>query len=436
MAVDYNVVILGGSLEARWAALWAAHQGARVALVTGGEADWSRIAVGYWRQVGVIARQGQQAAWLFNGELAQPPHWEAAYRWVEHQVWCSQSRFGDAALLQAGVDVVAGPGQFISEPTLAVQTPERSLRAWGYIVALTGTPLVPEIPELRHVPFQTVNDWLVWDAPPGRVGIVGNTPVGVVLAQAWVRLGVSVFWPVAEPRLLPAEEAPLAERLTCILQAEGVQVQVETPIKRIIVQPTGLRLETPQGDWEVDTLLLATAPYVPPDQLGSIELRRRGPYLQVNRYLQTSHPRIYAVGDAVGHYPVPAVLGYELAVALGHLLYRRRHPPQQQLSWIILTDPVFLRQGWTETQARQRFPRDLQIHTQARSKRLVHSRGECLGWHTLDNLAPYRHYGAIPAEQLTWDSWRWLLGETRLPTAPRATWWRRAWFTWQRDRTP
>ncbi|MCS7030732.1 MAG: FAD-dependent oxidoreductase [Gloeomargarita sp. SKYG116] len=436
MAVDYNVVILGGHLEARWAAWWASQQGARVALVTYGEADWGMAAVGYWSRIGSIAQQVQQAAWLFGEAHERQPHWERAYRWVEHQVWCCQSRYGDGALLQAGVDVVAGPGRFITEPTLAVQTPERTLRACGYIVAMTGTPLLPEIPELRHLSFQTVGDWRLWDKHPGRVAIWGNTPVGVVLAQAWTRLGVLVVFPVAEPRVLPVEEEWVTQRLTCVLEAEGVQVQTATPVKRITQQPTGIQLDTPQGGWEVDTLVLTTPPALPPESLGSIELRRQGAYLQVNRYLQTSHPQIYAVGDAIGHYPVPAVVGYELAIALRNILYRRRRPTYRQLSWLIPTDPVLLRQGWTETQARHHYPHHLRIQTQPHSKRIDHQRGELLGWHTLDNLAPYRHYSVIPDQHLTWDSWRWLLGETRLPTAPQPTWWRRAWFTWQRDGTP
>lgn len=436
MAVDYNVVILGGSLEARWAALWASQQGARVALVTDGDRDWAMVAAGYWSRVGVIAQQGQQASWLWPGGTRGHPSWERAYHWVKHQVWCGQSCYGDGALLQAGVDVVAGPGQFILEPPLALQTPQRTLRACGYIVALMGTPLLPEIPEWRRVPFQTVDDWVAWGKPPGRVAIWGNTPVAVVLAQAWARLGVPVTFFLGESRLLPLEEELIAQRLTRILQAEGVQVLPETPLKRVTPQPSGILLDTPQGPWEVDTLLLTTPPHVPPERLGAVEFRRRGPHLQVNPYLQTSHPRIYAVGDAIGHYPVPAVLGYELALALNNILYRRRRPVYRQLSWVIPTDPLWLRQGWTESQARQAYPRRLQVHTQPHRKRLTQGRGKVLGWHALDNTDPYSHFSRMADQHLTWDSWRWLSGITRLPSVPPATWWRRAWFTWQRDRTP
>ncbi len=434
MAVEYNVVILGGHLEARWAALWAAQQGARVALVTDGIQDWGMVAVALWTQVAVMAHQAQQSAWLCAGEGGFSPQWERAYRWVEQQLWVYQTQYSDSGLLQAGVDVVAGPGAFITEPHLAVETPERRLRGCGYVVAKTGVPLLPEVPQLRHVPFFTLAQLPTLAQHPRRTAILGNTPAAIGLAQAWSRLGVPVFWPVAEHRLLPGEEELLARQLARILQAEGVQIATETPLKSVTAQATGIYLDGGQSASEVDTLVVATPNHVPPEALGKVELRRQGHYLRVNRYLQTSHPRIYAVGDAVGHYPIPAVLGYELQIAVQNILYRRRKPLYRHLSWVIPTDPVLLRQGWTEAQARQHDPR-LQVETLPLSKRIANRRGQTLGWHTLAPHALHRHYSQLPPAQISWDSWRWVLGETTLPTPPRRSFWREWRLTWQRDGT-
>ncbi len=183
MAVEYNVVILGGHLEARWAALWAAQQGARVALVADGTPDWGMVAVALWAQVAVMAHQAQQAAWLFSGEWGTQPVWERAYRWVEQQLWVYQTQYSDSWLLQSGVDVVPGPGAFVTEPNLAVETPERRLRGCGYVVAKTGVPVLPEVPQLRQVPFVTLAQLPTWSQPPRRTAILGNTPAAIVLAQ-------------------------------------------------------------------------------------------------------------------------------------------------------------------------------------------------------------------------------------------------------------
>lgn len=434
MAVEYNVVILGGHLEARWAALWAAQQGARVALVTDGIQDWGMVAVALWTQVAVMAHQAQQSAWLGAGEGGFSPQWERAYRWVEQQLWVYQTQYSDSGLLQAGVDVVAGPGAFITEPHLAVETPERRLRGCGYVVAKTGVPVLPEVPQLRQVPFVTLAQLPTLAQHPRRTAILGNTPAAIGLAQAWSRLGVPVFWPVAEHRLLPGEEGLLARQLERILRAEGVHIATATPLQSVTARATGISLDSGQGASEVDTLVVATPNHVPPETLGKVELRRQGHYLRVNRYLQTSHPRIYAVGDAVGHYPLPAVLGYELQIAVQNILYRRRKPLYRHLSWVIPTDPVLLRQGWTEAQARQHDPR-LQVETLPLSKRIANRRGQTLGWHTLAPHALHRHYSQLPPAQISWDSWRWVLGETTLPTPPQRSFWRELRFTWQRDGT-
>ncbi|MEN9216344.1 MAG: FAD-dependent oxidoreductase [Gloeomargarita sp. HHBFW_bins_162] len=434
MAVDYNVVILGGHLEARWAALWAVQQGARVALVVNGIADWGMVAVALWSRVAAMAMQAQQSAWLFAGDSGLNPVWERAYRWVEQQMWCYQNQYSDAYLLQAGVDVVPGPGEFTTQPALAVQTPERTLRACGYVVANTGIPVLPDIPQLRSVNFITLADLSTLSHHPRRVAILGNTPAAVVLAQAWARLGVPVLLLVAEHRLLPGEEGFLARRLERILEAEGVQMAMETPVKTITPHPTGIQLEGATLTSEVDTLVVATPHYLSPETLGSVELGRKGHYLRVNRYLQTSQPRIYAVGDAVGHYPVPAVVGYELHIAVHNILYRRRKPVYQKLSWVIPTEPILLRQGWTESQARQR-ETHLQVHTQPLSKQIINRRGQRLGWHTLEAHAIHRHYSVLPPQAVTWDSWRWVLGEHSLPQPPQPSFWRELRLTWQRDGT-
>ncbi len=435
MAVDYNVVILGGHLEARWAALWAAQQGARVALVVDRTAaDWGMVAVALWAQVAAMVRQAQQSAWLFAADCGSHPVWERAYRWVEQQMWGYQNQYSDAFLLQAGVDVVPGPGKLVTQPVLALQTPERILRACGYVVANTGVPVLPDIPELRRVNWLTLADLGTLSQHPGRVAILGNTPAGVVLAQAWARLGVPVFFPVAEHRLLPAEEGLLAQRLERILEAEGVQMAMETPLKSITPRSTGIYLEGATLMSEVDTLVVATAPYLPAETWGDVALGRQGNYVRVNHYLQTSQPRIYAVGDAVGHYPVPAVLGYELHIAVHNILYRRRKPAYRHLSWVIPTEPVLLRQGWTEAQARQQ-QSHLRVQTEPLSKGIFNQRGQRLGWHTLAPHAIHRHYSVLSPAAISWDSWRWVLGEHSLPPLPRPSFWRELRWTWQRDGT-
>jgi pyruvate/2-oxoglutarate dehydrogenase complex dihydrolipoamide dehydrogenase (E3) component len=435
MAVEYNIVILGGHLEARWAALWATQQGARVALVVSGAQDWGMVAVALWSQVAHMVRQAQQSTWLFTADSGLNPVWERAHRWVEQEMEAYQSQYSDSVLCQSGVDVVSGPGEFVTQPVLAVQTPERTLRGCGYVVATPGVPVLPDIAQLRNVNFLTLGNVGSLSQHPRRLGILGNTPAGVVLAQAWARLGVPVLLPVAEHRLLTGEEGLLARRLERILASEGVQVATGTPVKAVTLQPTGIHLDCQTHTSEVDTLLVATPHYLPPGTLGNLELRWQGHYLRVNRYLQTSHPRIYAVGDAVGHYPVPAVLGYELQIAVHNILFRRRKPVYRDLSWVIPTAPILLRQGWTEAQARHQQPNKLQVDTQPLSKRITNRRGKLLGWHTLEPHAIHRHYSVIPRRALNWDSWRWVLGEHSLPTPPKPSFWRELRLTWQRDGT-
>ncbi|MGB3614463.1 MAG: hypothetical protein WBA10_11785, partial [Elainellaceae cyanobacterium] len=135
MAVDYNLVILGGSLIAHHAAIRAARWGARVALVEPPRTPSSRL----------TSTASSSFSWEI--EQLQLTHLQASYRLDEARSVSRRDRLTQAQSFAAwqleqsapaqlatyGVDVVVGSGKFTPQPKLEVQVGDRLLRGHRYL---------------------------------------------------------------------------------------------------------------------------------------------------------------------------------------------------------------------------------------------------------------------------------------------------------------
>ncbi|TVQ55389.1 MAG: NAD(P)/FAD-dependent oxidoreductase, partial [Spirulina sp. DLM2.Bin59] len=226
----------------------------------------------------------------------------------------------------AGVDWVAGVGEFRSG--LGLQVGERLLTARAYLLALGRRPTQGiRLRELLHR-----------ERTPATVTILGNNLAAVELATSLQRLGVQVQLVEGE-RLLPQEDPLLVQRLGAILEARGVQRCKDLP-----------------GD---PGFILDCQSHRPPPtalNLAAVGVRAYQDRLLVNRYLQTTQPRIYAIGADLGGYDLPQLARAEGAIALYNMGHYWRKPMDYRTIPITLyTDPPFARVGLTTTQAQREY---------------------------------------------------------------------------------
>lgn len=308
MSPDYDLVILGHTIGGVTVAQQAAHQGLRVALVNQNcppHVDaYIRYGLSHWSR--------RNATW---GE---------AIAHIHHSLAQIAEQWSPAVLGLAGVDWVAGVGEFRSGSALTLQVGERVLGARAYLLALGRRPA--QGIRLREL--------LQLDHPPAVVTILGNNLAAVELASSVQRLGVQVQLVEGE-RLLPQEDPRLVQRIGAILEARGV--------KRLKTSP-------------VDTgLILDCQSHTPPPtalNLAGVGVRAYRERLLVNRYLQTTQPRIYAIGADLGGYNLPQLERAEGAIALYNSHHHWRKPIDYRTIPITLyTDPPFARVGLTTAQA-------------------------------------------------------------------------------------
>lgn len=260
-----------------------------------------------------------------------------------------------------GVRCVQGAARLIDPWTVEVNGERRTARR---IVIATGSePLLPPIPGLGEVDPLTSDS--VWDlrALPERLLVMGGGPIGCELAQSFARLGAQVTLVDMATRLLPREDADVAELIATALSEEGVDVRAGHKAVRFRPERSGgvLLAETADGEVELafDRVLVAVGRRPVTEGLGLEELGIRklpSGTLEVDEALLTSMPTIYACGDVVGPYQFTHMASHQAWYASVNALFgplRRYKVNYRVVPWTTYTDPEVARVGLNEDDARQ-----------------------------------------------------------------------------------
>ncbi|MEA5447885.1 FAD-dependent oxidoreductase [Leptolyngbya sp. CCNP1308] len=347
MTVDYDAVILGGTVQGREAAALATREGARVALVEPpGEVDRC------------IRRQIVLAA-LAQAGSAQS--WDTLRSQVKALESVAYPHLSLDGLATSGVDVVLEPGQFSPRPNLAVTTATRRLRSRGYLLAPDTEVTVPDIPGLAETPYLTVDTLLDQGALPESAIVLGRSGDAIALAQSLAQLGCQTTLITRGDRLLPTEDPDISAFVAALLEAAGVTLRFNTHLDTIHYK-NSFGVSLVDGDLlKAQTLVLATAshPTLGALNLGSIGIQPQTVHgvataLPVDDRLATAHPRVFACGPALGGYWSESMDSQDVAIALHNALYL----PWRKLSFLnrpalLSTTPEYARLGLTAAQARR-----------------------------------------------------------------------------------
>ena len=242
---------------------------------------------------------------------------------------------------------------------------ERLLRSRTYLLALEPEETLPDISGIDHPKVWAVPH--LWEelrrtdrSWPQPIAILGNGSQSVELSQSLRRLGLSVLLITGNSPLLPKEDKETAFLLQSYLEGSGIQVVTQGTLTAITPSPNGaLLLKVGDSKFAAEALVIVTETFGGlPAALNSLNLRQTAQGVAVNSALQTSNPRIYAVGSLLGGYQLPSIALQEAKLAVQNALFERRSPIQyHQLPYAIQSDPPLARVGLTEAQARQHDPK-------------------------------------------------------------------------------
>jgi pyruvate/2-oxoglutarate dehydrogenase complex dihydrolipoamide dehydrogenase (E3) component len=404
MSVDYDLIVIGSTYEAIYAASRASDLKMRVALVeqsSNGQLRPSDEIFGrtYSQFTQLLAQVNQ-----ISPALAIQPNWLQVKAWTE-QAGEILSEYNSLALLAArGVDVIAGSGEFCRLPHLGLIVDQRRLRSRTYLLATGSIFTPPEIVGLAEVNYLTVSD--IWhrdtlDDLPEKLTIVGETATAVQLAQTLTRVGKQVTLFIESQRLFPLEDPEISWLLQAQLEAEGIYLFTGISVTHIKVIDGKKWLQVGNQAIEADEVILASRsiPNIEGFNLEGVDVQIKQNSILVNDKFQTTNSRIYACGDVLGGALPTQIAQHEVDVILKNILfYPLFRANYSHLPFSIATTPPLARVGLTETQARKRFADNIyilqqpyKINSQAQllgqttgfCKLIVDSKGYILGGHII-----------------------------------------------------
>jgi dihydrolipoamide dehydrogenase len=253
----------------------------------------------------------------------------------------------------------AGPIRFHDAHTAVTQTGLR-LEAEHFIICTGGVSKKLPIPGFEHTSTHS-DAWSLTSVPPSMI-VVGCGATGAQVASVFNTFGTRVELFEASPHILPAEDADVAATVAAAFGHEGIKVREHFgSIDSFEKTPTGVRMTfTKDGNSETAEAALAVVAVgwgadteaLQPGAAG-VEVTQRG-FLQVNQFLQTSTPHIFAAGDVTGRVMLASEAIRDGFIAADNAVRGARVPVTDHLIPAgSFTDPQYASVGLTEQKARE-----------------------------------------------------------------------------------
>lgn len=303
-----------------------------------------------------------------------------------------------------GIEVIEGAARFVAPD--AVEVNGRTLRARDIVIATGSRTAVPPVDGLQESGFIDHVSFLKGDDLPDSLLILGGGYIGIEFAQIFRRFGAQVTVIEMLDDIVNKEDAEVIARIHEILQDEGIDIHTGWAAKsaRREGDKKLVRIERKNGE---SREIRADEIFVASGRRGNVEglglevagVKTVRSYVSVNKYLQTSAPRIWACGDVHGGLQFTHVAAYEAVKLVRNMLFPGKSAVNyEHVPWALYTDPEVGHIGMTESEAREAFGDSVRVYkvemadvdravverdTRGLLKFICDSKGRILGAHAI-----------------------------------------------------
>lgn len=369
----YNVVVIGAGSAGLVTAAGTAGLGGRVALI-----ERNRMG-GDCLNFGCVPSKALISSARAIEHIRRAPDWGLAKHEPQFDFAAIMERMkGRRAKIEPndsqerfeslGVDVFRGEAKFLSPHEVEVDG--QKLRAANFVIAAGSRAGAPPIEGLDRVPYYT-NETLFdrLDKKPEHLLILGGGPIGIEMGQTFRRFGSNVTILEYGPGILPKEDRDVADFMKDRLRREGIDIVDCTEIRKVSrkdgkIVAEGLRKpaggEGEDVSFTGDTLLVAAGRIPNVENLNleaaGVTFTKRG--IEVNEYLQSSQPNIYAAGDIAGSYQFTHTADFMARTVVRNILmpfqFLRQKADFSVVPWCTYTDPEVAHVGLGEDEAKEK----------------------------------------------------------------------------------
>jgi pyruvate/2-oxoglutarate dehydrogenase complex dihydrolipoamide dehydrogenase (E3) component len=365
---QYGAIVIGTSQGGRFLPVELAKAGQRVALVERGPLGGVCVNRGCTPTKTMVASarlayQARRAAeyGVRTGPVAVDL---AAVRERKRAMVAGARQNYASRLPQDALDLIEGEARFTAPKTVEIALTSggtRQISAPVVVIDAGTRPRPLAIPGAGDVPVLDSTSIMELDELPEHLIILGGGYVGLEFGQMFRRFGSEVTIIQTSPRLMTTEDEDVSDEVAAILREDGITVLTSsTPVRAQPANGGRLRLtvRTQGGERQLEgSHLLASIGRIPntdalnPGAAG-IRLDDRG-FIEVDEYLETSVPGVYAMGDVKGG-PAFTHLSYDdYRILHANLIRHEKASTRDRIvPYTMFIDPQLGRAGLTEREAR------------------------------------------------------------------------------------
>ena len=364
----YDAIVIGTSQGGRFLPVELAEAGQKVALVERGPLGGVCVNTGCTptktmvasARLAYLARRGAEFG-VRTGPVSVDL---AAVRERKRSIVGGARENYASRLAQEGLDLIQGEAHFTGPKTLEVALTDggtRQITAPVIVIDAGTRPRPLAIAGLDDVPVLDSTSIMELDEIPEHLIMLGGGYIGLEFGQMFRRFGSEVTIVEGAPRLMMMEDEDVSDEVAAILRDDGITVLTSTTPLRVERADGGrlaLTVQTEDGERRIEgSQLLSAVGRIPNTealaaQAAGIRLDDRG-FIEVDEYLETSVPGVYAMGDVKGG-PAFTHLSYDdYRILHANLIRHHKQSTRDRIvPYTVFIDPQLGRAGLTERQAR------------------------------------------------------------------------------------
>jgi len=354
---DFDVVLIGSGPGGYVAAIHAARQGARVAIVEQKATEWGGTCLNWGCiptktlvQSAEVLRTVRRAAEFGVNVGESEIDWTAMQARKDRVV--ASMRQGVQGLLKSnGVEMVTGRGRLVGPGRVAV---DGSDLAGRNLILAPGSAVAR--PPFKGADLGLTSDEILSVATvPESLVVIGGGVVGMEFAGIFSLLGTRVTVIEMLDQLLTPLDAEVAQRFQQLMSKRGVSFHLSARVESLEKGAGGFRVKFEGQEVEAEQVLVATGRRPNTDEMGLEEagLALDRSAIKVDAHLRTNVEGVYAIGDATMISMLAHTASYQGEVAVHNAL--GEHPVSADYTAIpacIYTEPEIAYVGLSEAQAR------------------------------------------------------------------------------------
>lgn len=256
---------------------------------------------------------------------------------------------------KAGVNVIEGNAKFISDNEIVVGN--KTYSADKFIIATGSSPSLPNIPGIEDIDYLTNENIFLQNSIPSSLIVVGTGAIGVEMATAFSRLGSKVTLISRSQGILKQNDEELTQILLTQLQKEGIEFINNAEFEKLTQSDGKISLHVNNKTVTAQEILFATGRLANVDlNLKNADVKYDNKGINVDEYLQTSNPNIYAIGDVSTKYKFTHIAEQNAIIAASNIgLPIKKKMSYEHIGWCIYSEPELAQIGLNEKEAKQQY---------------------------------------------------------------------------------